>query len=540
MMLRRLIALVVLVFLSGCAPAAPAPTATGTAGSPGASSPGLAVPAGPILELVVAADIDDEGNPVDPSFTVPSDQKQITVIARIGEVGSQLELTWHRLPDAWGTDDDAEEELFRHQVEVTSGDVAWSVGTNPGTLASGSYLVRANLGMQTREVVFEVASALSATASSPPGQPTGQPASASAPVSGESGTVEAVSEEGGGSCEEGVNAFGRSIAGPFSDPTADRIDVSAFASGSWGLLPGTLSGACVNLSIDSTALQGRGSVSGEEPNPCALPDGSDLPGTTVVSMWRAYGDVAAELPMTVILGDDTLAPRARVRSEPGPGKQVDEGDQIRVTALAQERRSGGPWQMGVERIQLLSLRPAQELVDSVEFTDRRGKACDEKQWEGTLEATYTVPPDPPPVVELCIVAEDWAGNGAERGSWKCAEFPTGEVWTGTIVEEFAPGGGQVVAEGKNVKLMVGTDGAVNGTWALTFTRCTVPNCNLVGHTDSLTVSGKRDGSGFHLTLTGPGGSVQLDVPVAGKTAKGTLQQQGGGSITVDLKCTSCE
>ena len=536
-MLSRLIALVVLVLVSGCAPSAPAPTATGTGGSPAASSLDPAGPAGPILELVVAREVDREGNPVDPSFTVPADQAQIAVIAAIGQLegSSRVNLAWYRLPDPWAEVEDAEEELFRHEVEVTSGDLAWSVGTNPGTLAPGSYLVRATLGTQTRDVEFEVASASSAASSSPPGEPTGEPASASGPVSGTSGTAEASdAEPTGRSCEEGVAAFRDAIAGPFLDHTADSTDVQALGSPHYGL-----HNACVNMSMLSTAIQGRASVQGEQPNPCALPDGSDLPGTTVVATWRVYGGVAAEFPMRVVLGDDTLAPRARVLSNPGPGKQVREGDQIHVTARAQERRSGGPWQMGLARIQLLSVRPSQELVDSVEFTDRRGKACEGKAWEGTLEATYTVPPNPPPVIELCVVAEDWAGNGEGRGDWKCAEFRTGEVWEGTEHGEWMQASlGVVSTHDGTIKLTVAPDGSVSGEgsgtqWAPASTG-----------DYTTTISGTRDDNAFRLKISfSPGGSGDFVVPIRGRTAEAEWQDVGPGlvyTVTIKLKCVSCE
>ncbi len=59
------------------------------------------------------------------------------------------------------------------------------------------------------------------------------------------------------------------------------------------------------------------------------------------------------------------------------------------------------------------------------------KACDDKTWEQKDEATYTVPKNPPPIIKICVIAEDYAGNQGV----KCAEFPTGDVWKGTMHSE---------------------------------------------------------------------------------------------------------
>ena len=55
------------------------------------------------------------------------------------------------------------------------------------------------------------------------------------------------------------------------------------------------------------------------------------------------------------------------------------------------------------------------------------RACAAKQWKQFLEVTYTVPPNPPPVIRLRAVAEDFAGNTDQD----FAEFPTGD-WYGTF------------------------------------------------------------------------------------------------------------
>ena len=38
------------------------------------------------------------------------------------------------------------------------------------------------------------------------------------------------------------------------------------------------------------------------------------------------------------------------------------------------------------------------------------QVCAQKTWEQNYEATYTVPSNPPPIIKLCALAEDYVGN----------------------------------------------------------------------------------------------------------------------------------
>ena len=140
---------------------------------------------GPIIAMMMASSIDDHGKAVNPRFTFPPDEKQITVIVRVGKVtGSLLNLTWYKISD------DGDGKLFEHTIDVKTYDQAYSIAKNPVAfgnfkLATGNYKIIATLEGQKREVDFDV--------SVPDGQPQlakhSEAAQAMPPVSGESGRV---------------------------------------------------------------------------------------------------------------------------------------------------------------------------------------------------------------------------------------------------------------------------------------------------------------------------------------------------------------
>lgn len=91
-----------------------------------------------------------------------------------------------------------------------------------------------------------------------------------------------------------------------------------------------------------------------------------------------------------------------------------------------------------------------------------------------LDARYTVPPNPPPVIKLCAIAEDYAGNESD----KCAEFPTGDVWKGTMRSEvqasFGVGPGYSCSSvfETTLKLVVNANGEISGDWRTVYVSST--------------------------------------------------------------------
>jgi hypothetical protein len=120
-------------------------------------------------------------------------------------------------------------------------------------------------------------------------------------------------------------------------------------------------------------------------------------------------------------GKDSDAPRMKVTWIPTKGSKVKAGDKISVTITASERHADGhkSWPTGVESIQLTA---NDGLVESKDY-GKPPQPCARQ----TLEATYAVPNNPPPVIHLHAIAEDGVGNkGGED-----ADFPTGDKWEGS-------------------------------------------------------------------------------------------------------------
>lgn len=98
-----------------------------------------------ILDMVTATSITRQGVPVHPPFTFPPAQPQITVIAQVGKVTrSPLAFTWFQVKGAGAR------KLFSRTVQVSAWERAYSVGKDPGPLATGTYRVTASAGGQTQ------------------------------------------------------------------------------------------------------------------------------------------------------------------------------------------------------------------------------------------------------------------------------------------------------------------------------------------------------------------------------------------------------
>jgi hypothetical protein len=161
--------------------------------------------------------------------------------------------------------------------------------------------------------------------------------------------------------------------------------------------------------------------------PCELPGGSDLPGAPLAISFVS-ANPAARATKTLTLRPDTEKPTLKTTSTPRKGTKVKTGDTIKVRMEASEEygdtRMG--WQAGVKKIQLTDESRNQVVPPHFEATGGP-RPCKEKLWKQFLEVTYTVPPNPPPLIRLRAIAEDFAGNKDDD----VGEFPTGD-WHGTF------------------------------------------------------------------------------------------------------------
>jgi hypothetical protein len=538
--------------------------------------------------MAVASSLDEQGLLVDPTFSFSPDQPQITVIMQVGQgVSTPLEIVWYRVTD------EGEEQLFTVTLVVAALDRAYSVGQNPGTLAPGTYRVRATLDGQTQETEFDVAGEQQAleTTTNNSEAAAGQP-----PTAGPSGTIPqaspAVSAAGSSEFEAWAGL------GPGNYPLVDlqgaHVEIYPFLAYSSATgerapssfpeftasIQGTLNG--VGGSYREYIVSEATGLGPQPPftfSPCfggvGGISGSDLPGTRVgveAYVRTEEGRLILTEESSITLGDDTLAPRVGVISTPARTTKVMAGDQIVLTVTATEKRSGGPWQMGVEGIQVIG---PEGLVDSEDYQDYRGKACDAKSWEQTFEVTYTVPENPPPQIELCAIGEDFAGNTQSS----CGTFYTVDVWEGTMHSESTEGGILNCTEIWDMQLVftVSEDGTIEGAGKGNFVApydcysSILPDHDFSDQATSLAfnVEGTADrnqlnlqlvlfdvqGGGFNglLNYSLFGGASNtpaiLEVPITALgTAYGNTQIRGAaengetysGSHTLELKCNNCE
>src|SRR4029077_15229979 len=124
------------------------------------------------------------------------------------------------------------------------------------------------------------------------------------------------------------------------------------------------------------------------------------------------------------------------------------------------------------------------------------------------EATYTVPNNPPAIIELCAEAEDYVGNPSQN----CGEFVTGD-WYGTLREHAQ---GNIYNDTVEVHFSFNEerDGTIRGTGRVE--KMTSEPQFFVGHTITRTlnikpgeaefpISGKRVGDEFQPEIQVPKG-----------------------------------
>jgi hypothetical protein len=111
-----------------------------------------------------------------------------------------------------------------------------------------------------------------------------------------------------------------------------------------------------------------------------------------------------------------------------------------------------------------------------------------------------------------------------------------EVWTGTLHDEHRTT--EVVSSSDGTfRLTVAPDGTVSGK-----EKATQVTEGSTGRF-KIEVTGTRDDDAFHLTWTGPGGSLDVVAPIDGQTAVGTWEIAGTGTVysgTITLGCTNCQ
>jgi hypothetical protein len=503
----------------------------------------------PIVAIVPAAAIDEDGQPVDPSYVFAPDTPTITIVARAGEVsGSPMDISWTQVAA------EGDRELFTHTVEVASFDAAWSVGRSPGLLTPGTYRVEATLEGERLSTSFEVVAG-GGTGSAAEGATSGPP------VSGDHGMV---ASPVGDDLDTTGNSLWPHLDHAPTDPDASTIGLSIVAGG--GL-----------ARVDATVTMGGNSRTQsfrKDSNdllrvylrfdPCAHPGGSDLPGAQasfeVILSEEGEGGRTESADFITRLGPDTARPAVTLHAQP-PGGPVEEGDRIVFDVTAQEARSGLSWQTGVRELRVVAM-PGEDLVPQVRATSDTAQPCDRKQWSLATQGSYTVPEGAPPSFRICPIAIDFAGN---RNDDTCATYTTGagETWQTTIHLQ----ADQTLASGDTCQqtgdatgeLLVTSDGQISGTLDVVETEHCSFGFDRTRSGLALALEGTASPSAFTLVHTAgttagyftlgfftPAGDLDpVPVPITGAgMAQGSVTRAFPNdytlTMTFELRCLTCE
>lgn len=402
---------------------------------------GRFLPDPPLLGVQMTAG-DYQGRTVAPAFAFRPSERQLTAVVTLGEVADRasLRVTWFR---AEGFDD--RRELFSHDISVGSFAHAYSQGLTPGRLAPGWYEVVASLGgrqVATRWRVvddsqvlhtIQLVSSAAATNETEPGPP----------ETGGSGVwVDFLDPKTGEWVPRHFDEFPWHLDPTTGEPWAPeegaepetREPQPCALEGIWGDYEFFFATADVMMGYDgdcdqdaiagitiAAAIAGPPVVVGRgrraEFMPCALPGGTDEPGTTIHVVAWLEGQEASSVATEIVI-EDLEATVVGLNAEPEPGSRVQPGQVIALQALAMEMFQG-------PGIKLLEIRGPEGplLTEEYEADD-----CDPDRHIKLIQTAYTVPPDPPGVIELQAVVEDHAG----RRETDTIRFLTADTWKGTI------------------------------------------------------------------------------------------------------------
>jgi len=231
--------------------------------------------------------------------------------------------------------------------------------------------------------------------------------------------------------------------------------------------------------------------------------------------------------------DDKTPPTLAVHSSPPKDTKVKPGQKIRVSITATELSTPSAHQSGIRVIKLF----AQDAQVAVKTFGTCGPTATPRSYQ----TIYTVPNDPPPVVELRAATQDWVGNETS----KIADFPTGDQWAGAIGGKVQPAYCDAGAISGTMSLTVGRRGVVVGSGHTTTTpyACHPPDRGYTtpSASEDLTISGRKTKKTFALKILFAG-QVTLPVTIAitGNRAKGKLVTSGDYVVeTFALRCKTC-
>ena len=441
-----------------------------------------------------------------------------------------MDLTWFQVTDT------GEQELFTHTVEVTSFQTVYSIGTNPGTLALGTYRVDATFDGESKSTEFDVVAGAEARV----GGLIGEGPTAGPPAAGDSGTV---GPTGGPDTVFSETSFLDAwLSQEPVDPGAHDIilEIGAGVHGGGGRVEAYVEMAGNQRSLSIPTDEMGFVISHLSFNPCVHPGGSDLPGATAQFVTNLLGAgpqdfLADTVQNDTALGEDTSLPKVVIDAPAPSERHVAPGDQVAIDATAQENRDGPTWQTGIRSLKFVA--DTAGLVGEEQLSAAgSAQSCDQKQWTLSAQATYTVPLDAPPVIDICGEAEDFAGNAVLT----CFDLYTGEVWDGTVHSVVTvtgtPGAcGNSIAMDGFAQFVVADDGTVTGTYDIDGCAVSEPHAEFTG-----TVTDEAFMFPDLIVFTN-GEPIPKVTPTH---AQGTFTNEQGPTAhwvtTWDMTCSSCE
>lgn len=198
---------------------------------------------------------------------------------------------------------------------------------------------------------------------------------------------------------------------------------------------------------------------------------------------------------------DREPPNLKVIWTPPSGTKVKPGGKITVKVTA--RDDANAWQDGVRQIWLEDVSEGIQYVgDPTVYPQPEVVGyCNRRHAVRTFERTYTVPDNPPPLVYLKALAEDFNKNVA----FDLGKFPTVD-WFGTI-KKTAKGGGFNHTVDVDFAFEIETSGTIKGRArgrVVSNEEHQVPGCTILWTFSpsefEISLSGRRVGENFEIAL----------------------------------------
>ncbi len=354
---------------------------------------------GPIQILVMAPSVNSIGNPLGATSFYRSNTHSVTAIVALGRlVGPEtMHMTWFRLTAA------GPQTLFSRNMMVTSYGRAYSTAVDRGAMPYGAYEVTARVAGVTRTIEWGVY------------KPARQTKANAAPP----GPVRPLTPGPAGALPELINRTRpcqwQEVISNMPTPTDVDLDVYAYCpqSGRHQVIRGTVLATMGKLNGQSVVgmmhTEPGGLIDGDfRFNVCALPSGSDVPGsrfgvTTIVY----YQGSTRSFTFSAGLPGELLGPEVSISSSVPAGTQVRPGEKIKLRIIATEPDRLGA-QAGIANIKVNG--PDGQIKFKRYPRVRTG--CEQLRAYRVLNLTYRVPSVAPKVIKIAAITSDFPGTKA--------------------------------------------------------------------------------------------------------------------------------